>query len=109
MIESLANFILGVMNLIANSILVVIKSIAIVVGSGIGFALRALSGSMTVFFDAVEKQSGITYKSTSIPPLIPISKWERMTGEPCPPPPQEDGGRPRPTSPPPPFKKMRHL
>lgn len=109
MIESLANFILGVMNLIANSILVVIKSIAIVAGSGLGLVIKALSDSMVVFFDAAEKQSGITYKSTSIPPLMPISKWERMTGEPCPPPPQEDGGRPRPTSPPPPLKRMRYL
>jgi hypothetical protein len=96
MIESLANFILDVMNFIANCILAVIKSIAIVVGSAFGFAMKTLFGSVNHFFDAAEKQLGIND--------IPLNKWERMTGESYPPPPRKDT-RPYPTSPPPPLKK----
>ena len=33
------------------------------------------------------------------------NKWERMSGEPCPPPAREQNGRASPTSPPPPRKR----
>ena len=97
------------MNFIANCILAVIKSIAIVAGSAIGFAIKALIDTVSYFLDAAEKQLGIND--------IPLNKWERMTGESYPPPPQEDfrlcgwcgelvdNCSPRPTSPPPPIKK----
>ena len=109
MIESLAGFILDVMNFIANCILAVIKSIAIVAGLAIGFVIKTLIDSVNYFFDAAEKQLGING--------MPLNKWERMTGESYPPPPQEDlrlcgwcgelvdNCSPRPTSPPPPLKK----
>lgn len=85
------------MNFIANCILAVIKSIAIVAGSAFGFVIKTLIiYPVNYFFDAAEKQLAIND--------IPLNKWERMTGESYPPPPRKDS-EPYPTSPPPPFKK----